>query len=325
MMRIRATWMQTIFPMNKTLVVLAGPTASGKTATGIRLAGHFNTEIISADSRQVYKETSIGTAVPSSDELGKIPHHFIQFRSLSEPYNASMFEQDVLVRLEALFRKHDLVFMVGGSGLYINAVCFGIDELPTIDPVIRGQLAEKFSIHGIESLQKELKKLDPDSYERIDLNNHYRLLKALEVTVQTGRPYSSFLTHQKRERDFHIVRLALDMEREVLYERINERVNRMVESGLVEEVKRVERFRGSAAMKTVGYREIFRYFDGEITRDEAIDQVKRNTRKYARKQLTWFRKDDLYPWFHPDQTEEMIRHIREKEKLNDASGEYPKA
>ena len=312
--------MQTIFQMNKTLVVLAGPTASGKTATGIRLAGHFNTEIISADSRQVYKETTIGTAVPSREELDKIPHHFIQFRSLSEPYNASMYEQDVLQRLKELFRKHDLVFMVGGSGLYINAVCFGIDELPTINPVIREKLAEKFSIHGIESLRIELKELDPDSYERIDLNNHYRILKALEVTVQTGRPYSSFLTHQKRERDFHIVRLALDMEREVLYNRINERVNRMVESGLVEEVKSVERYRGNAAMKTVGYREIFRYFDGEITLDEAIELVRRNSRKYARKQLTWFRKDDLYPWYHPDQVDGMIRYIREQQQLRAAPG-----
>jgi len=295
--------------MNKTLVVLAGPTASGKTATGIELASHYRSEIISADSRQVFRETSVGTAVPTADELSKVPHHFIRFRSLSEDYNASMYEQDVLEKLGELFSRHEIIFMVGGSGLYINAVCNGIDDLPTVDPDIRDRLAHQFSIHGIAYIREQLKELDPVTYNRVDLNNHLRILKALEVTIQSGRPYSSFLTHRKRTRDFKIVRLALDMEREKLYSRINERVDRMIENGLVEEVKSLRQYRDRTAMKTVGYREIFRYLDGEIGLEEAIDLIKRNTRKYARKQLTWFRKDGLFPWFHPNQLEEMIGHI----------------
>lgn len=295
--------------MNKTLVVLGGPTASGKTGAGISLAKHYRSEIISADSRQIYRETSIGTAVPSPEELAAVPHHFIHVKSLDDYYNASMFEFEVLDLLEELFKKHDIVFMVGGTGLYINAVCFGIDALPTIDPSIRGELARLFKTDGLGALREELQRTDPDTYARVDLNNHYRILKALEVTRQTGKPYSSFLTHRRKERTFAITRLALDMEREVLYERINRRVDGMIEKGLVDEVRRLERFRDKNAMKTVGYREIFRYLDSQVTLEEAIDLVKRNTRKYARKQLTWFRKDNLYPWFHPDQVEEMIAFI----------------
>lgn len=298
--------------MNKTLVVLGGPTASGKTGVGVALAKHFRSEIISADSRQIYKETSIGTAVPSPGELAVVPHHFIQTRSLAEYYNASMYEFDVLHLLERLFRKHNMVFMVGGTGLYINAVCFGIDDLPTIDPVVREELANLHQKEGIGVLREELKKNDPVTYSRVDLDNHFRLLKALEVTRQTGRPYSSFLTHQKKERNFNVVRLALDMEREELYRRINQRVDMMIEKGLVEEVRRLEHFRDKNAMKTVGYREIFRYLDNSISMDEAIDLIKRNTRKYARKQLTWFRKDNMYPWFHPEDISAMLAHIAEE-------------
>lgn len=295
--------------MNKTLVVLGGPTASGKTGVGIALAKHYHSEIISADSRQIYRETSIGTAVPSPAELSAVPHHFIQTRSLDEYYNASMFEFEVIELLEALFKKHDIVFMVGGTGLYINAVCSGIDELPTIDPAIRRELAMLFKTAGIGALREELFKTDPQTYARVDLNNHFRILKALEVTRQTGKPYSSFLTHREKERNFSVVRLALDMDREDLYNRINRRVDGMIEKGLVEEVRGLEHFRHTNAMKTVGYREIFRYLDQTISLDEAIDLIKRNTRKYARKQLTWFRKDNLYPWFHPDQPAEMIAFI----------------
>lgn len=295
--------------MNKTLVVLGGPTASGKTGVGITLAKHYHSEIISADSRQIYRETSIGTAVPSPEELEAVPHHFIQVKSLGDYYNASMFEFEVLELLEKLFRKHDTIFMVGGTGLYINAVCFGIDALPTIDPAIRDALAMLFRTRGIGALQEELERTDPATYAKVDLNNHYRILKALEVTRQTGKPYSSFLTHRRKKRTFAITRLALDMDREMLYERINRRVDAMIEKGLVEEVRRLEKYRGTNAMKTVGYREIFKYLDHDISLDEAIDLIKRNTRKYARKQLTWFRKDNLYPWFHPDQVEEMIASI----------------
>ena len=295
--------------MSKYLVVLGGPTASGKTGVGIDLAEHYGTEIISADSRQIYRETSIGTAVPSRAELSMVPHHFIQFLSLSEYYNASMFEMDVMRKLNHLFLSHDVVFMVGGSGLYINAVCQGIDDLPTVDIGIRQELALHFKENGIEALRNELRETDPVTYNRVDLNNHYRILKALEVTRQTGRPYSSFLTHQPKEREFNIIRLALNMEREILYERINSRVDEMIRKGLAEEARSLQHFRHTNAMKTVGYREIFRYLDSKITLEEATDLIKRNTRKYARKQLTWFRKDQLFTWFHPDEKDVMIRYI----------------
>ena len=295
--------------MTKTLVVLVGPTAAGKTGTGIELAKRYDSEIISADSRQIYRETTIGTAVPSPGELAQVPHHFIQCISLEDYYNASMYEQDVLNRLEELFAKHNIIFMAGGSGLYINAVCFGIDDLPAIDQQVRETLAQRFREEGIERLREDLKRVDPVSYERTDLNNHFRILKALEVSIQTGRPYSSFLTRSRKERDFRIIRLALDMERNELYSRINSRVERMIEAGLVDEVKGLERFRGKNAMKTVGYREVFSYLDNRISLDEAVDLIKRNSRKYARKQLTWFRKDNLYPWFHPEETERMAAWI----------------
>lgn len=295
--------------MSKFLIVLAGPTAVGKTTTGIELASRYGSDIISADSRQIYKECSIGTAVPSSAELAAVPHHFIQCLSLKDYYNASMYEADVLKRLHELFEKKEIVFMVGGSGLYINAVCFGIDDLPTIDQEIRDTLAAKFREEGIESIRQELKRLDPVSYSKTDLNNHYRILKALEVSVQTGRPYSSFLTRSKKARDFKIIRLALDMERGELYSRINNRVERMIGAGLVDEVRGLKKFRGKNAMKTVGYREIFKYLDNQISLNEAVDMIQRNSRKYARKQLTWFRKNDMYPWFHPDETEKMVQYI----------------
>jgi len=295
--------------MTKTLVVLAGPTAVGKTAVAIELAKNYGSEIISADSRQIYLETTIGTAVPSPEELAAVPHHFIQCISLDDYYNASMYEQDVLRKLEELYKEHDIVFMAGGSGFYINAVCFGIDDLPKVDQQVRDSLARDFRENGIEWLREELKRVDPVSYERTDLNNHFRILKALEVTIQTGRPYSTFLTQSRKERDFRIIRLALDMERNELYERINSRVDRMIGAGLVDEVKGLEKYRGKNAMKTVGYREIFSYLDNLISLDEAVDLVKRNSRKYARKQLTWFRKDNLYPWFHPEETERMLAEI----------------
>ncbi len=296
--------------MNRTLVVIGGPTAVGKTTVAIALAKRYNTEIISADSRQIYKETVIGTAVPSPEELLAVPHHFIQTVNLSDYYNASMYELDALEKIERLFRKHEVVIMTGGSGLYINAVCFGIDELPTIDQEIRSRLAAQFRDRGLKSLQDDLKKADPVTFERVDLNNHFRILKALEVTIQTGIPYSSFLTHKRKERDFRIIRLALDMNRDTLYHRINSRVDSMIGSGLIDEVKSLEEFREKNAMKTVGYRELFSYLDGRISLEQAVDLIKRNTRKYARKQLTWFRKDNLYPWFHPAEMERIETYIK---------------
>ncbi len=308
-MKILDSWREMTSPMTKFLVIIAGPTASGKTETGIRLAEHFDSEIISADSRQIYKETLIGTAVPTPEQLQHVTHHFIQTVSLSTYYNASMYEQDVLKKLDELFASHDIVFLVGGSGLYINAVCEGIDDLPTIKPEIRNELAEKFRTQGIGSLQEMLRERDPVSYEKIDLNNHYRVLKALEVSIQTGKPYSSFLTHQEKKRPFRMIRIALDLDRTELYNRINTRVDEMMAEGWVDEVRGLEKFRHVNAMKTVGYRELFRYLDGEINLEEATDLIRRNTRKYARKQLTWFRKNNLYTWFNPSETDRMIAFI----------------
>ena len=298
-----------ISEMEKTLLVLAGPTAIGKTACGIHLAGHFNTEIISADSRQIYRETTIGTAVPSPEELKLVKHHFIQTANLEDPYNASRFEQDALLTLETLFRDHDLVLMVGGSGLYIDAVCKGIDDLPSADPDLRSRLLERLQSEGLESLTRQLRDLDPISYQRVDLNNPMRVLKALEVTIQTGEPYSGFLTDSGKTRPFRILWVALDMDREKLYQRINQRVDRMMEQGLLDEVKGLIHYRYLTAMKTVGYRELFRYLDGEVSLEEAVDLIKRKTRKFARKQLTWFRKGKQYQWFHPGQSAEIARWV----------------
>jgi tRNA dimethylallyltransferase len=298
--------------MNRTLVVLGGPTAVGKTACGIQIARHFDTEIISADSRQIYKETYIGTAVPSPEELALIKHHFIQTISLEDTYNASMFEHQVLDRLDELFKHHKLVLMVGGSGMYIDAVCEGIDELPSSDPLIREHLLKRFEAEGLEVLTRELKRLDPVSYARVDLKNHMRVLKALEITLQSGKPYSSFLTASRKDRPFQILRIALDMERKDLYERINLRVDQMMADGLLKEAKNVQHLRGKTALKTVGYRELFSYLDGDVSMEEAVIQIKAHTRKFARKQLTWFRKENRYRWFLPDQTKEIIGWIEEQ-------------
>lgn len=298
--------------MEKNLVVIAGPTAIGKTSLGIELAEQLGTEIISADSRQIYRETRIGTAVPSPEQLARARHHFIGCISLEERYNASIYENQVLAKLEDLFERYPTVLMVGGSGLYIDAVCKGIDDLPAADPELRRKLLEKYERDGLGPLVEELHRLDPVSWDRIDRNNPMRVLKAVEVSLQTGRPYASFLTFSEKKRPFRIIRMALDMERRSVYERINSRVDRMMKEGLLEEVERLQHLRGVNALKTVGYRELFRYLDGELTLEEAIDLVKRNTRKFARKQLTWFRKEELYTWFRPDDPARILGWIRER-------------
>jgi tRNA dimethylallyltransferase len=298
-----------ISKMKNILVVLAGPTAVGKTTCGIDLARHFGTEIISADSRQIYLETTIGTAVPSPEQLELVNHHFIQTVSVQEPYNASRFEVEVLEKLDLLFKKHGLVMMVGGSGLYIDAVCNGIDDLPTTDPGIRKELLERYTKEGLEPLTRYLKHLDPVTYGKVDLRNPMRVLKALEVSIQAGRPYSTFLSATKKERPFEILRIALDLDREILYSRINRRVDLMMEAGLLEEVKRLHHLRNYSAMKTVGYRELFRVLDGELTLTEGVDLIKRNTRKFARKQLTWFRKEKRYQWFSPLDSDHILEWI----------------
>jgi len=292
--------------MTKIRVVLAGPTAGGKTSCGIALASHWGTEIISADSRQIYRETTIGTAVPSPEELSRVKHHFIQTVSVRERYNASIYEIEVLKQLEMLFRVHDLVLMVGGSGLYIDAVCQGIDDLPAIEADLRDELLERYRQEGLEPLTRQLRQLDPVSFGKVDLRNPMRVLKALEVSIQTGLPYSSFLRDEKKERPFRILRMALDMDREMLYRRINGRVDQMMAAGLLEEAEQLLPLKGYTAMKTVGYRELFRVMDGELSLGEGVDLIKRNTRKFARKQLTWFRKENRYRWFHPGRTREIL-------------------
>ncbi|MFV0590324.1 MAG: tRNA (adenosine(37)-N6)-dimethylallyltransferase MiaA [Draconibacterium sp.] len=295
--------------MQKTLVVLTGPTGIGKTSVGIEIARHFKTEIVSCDSRQIYKELYIGTAVPSPKELASVPHHFIQTHSIEESYNASKYEHEALQLLETLFEKHDLVLMVGGSMLYVDAVCKGIDEMPDADAEIRTALKQRFEKAGLEDLRLQLKKLDPVYYETVDLKNPNRIIHALEICLMTGKPYSSFRTNPDKIRPFNIVKIGLNCERELLHQRINQRVDTMIAAGLIEEARHVYPKKHLNALNTVGYRELFDWFDKKITREKAIELIKRNSRRYARKQLTWFRRDETVHWFEPGQTSEIILHI----------------
>jgi len=310
----------TIHKMNsKTLVILAGPTAVGKTSLSIILANFFKTEIVSADSRQIYKEMCIGTAVPGMDQLSSVPHHLIQYRSISNYYNASMFEKDALTALKEIFDKHPVAIMVGGSGLYIDAICYGIDELPAVDQEVREKLQQKFKDEGIESLRFDLKRMDPDYYHSVDLHNHKRILKALEICMISGKPYSSFLRKKKINRFFNIIKIGLDLPREELYERINTRVDQMISQGLLDEARSLYENKYLNAMKTVGYRELFQHLEGEISLDRAVELIKRNTRHYARRQLTWFRRYKDLKWFHPDQEEEIKSYIIDQLPLADGN------
>jgi tRNA dimethylallyltransferase len=295
--------------MPKHLVIVVGPTGIGKTSLGIKLARHYKTEIISADSRQLYKELKTGTAVPSQEELATVPHHFIQNKSIHDYYNASMYEFEALDLLAKLFQQHHLLVMVGGSGLYIDAVCKGIDDLPRVDPEIRNFFSKKYENEGLEAIQKELKEKDPEYYGKVDLNNHKRILKGLEISKQTGKPYSSFLTGKKKERNFNIVKIGLNTEREIVYDRINSRVDLMMEEGLPEEARSVYPYKHINALNTVGYKEMFAHFEGKISLEEATTKIKDNTRKYARKQLTWFKKDKETTWFAPGEHEKTIAFV----------------
>lgn len=295
--------------MNKELIVLAGPTAVGKTGLGIAIAKRLHTEIISADSRQIYKELRIGTAVPSPDELAEVKHHFIQNISIHDSYNASRYEDDVNLLLRDLFLKHDRIILCGGSGLYIDAVCKGIDMLPSVNPGVRNKIQSQYDNEGIESLLEDLLKLDPESFNKIDLDNPKRVQKALEISIITGKPYSSFLTSTEKKRFYSIRKIALDMDREELYERINSRVIGMIKNGLAEEAKSLYPHRKINALNTVGYKELFEHFDGKYSLEDAIVRIQSNTRNYARKQLTWFRKDENTKWFHPSEFAEIMNYI----------------
>ncbi len=297
---------------SKELIVIAGPTAIGKTSLAVEIAENTGTEIISSDSRQIYREMSVGTAVPSAEYLRRVKHHFIHVKSIQDYYNASLYETEVLALLRQLFRLYDKVVMTGGSGLYIDAVRFGIDDLPEMDRHIRARIQEQFRTEGIESLQTDLKRLDPESWARIDLKNPKRLQKALEITLITGKPYSSFLTASRKTRDFSFRLIALDRPREELYENINRRVLEMIDKGLVEEARKLYPFRKNNALNTVGYKELFEHFEEKTSLDEAIERIRANTRKYARKQLTWFRKDPEWNWFHPDDREDILKFVTKK-------------
>ncbi|MDX9880966.1 MAG: tRNA (adenosine(37)-N6)-dimethylallyltransferase MiaA [Prolixibacteraceae bacterium] len=295
--------------MEKTLIVVVGPTGIGKSAISLKLAQYLNTDIISADSRQIYRELSIGTAVPPEKDLNTVTHHFIQTISVNDYYNASMFETDVLKKLEQLFPSKNPVILTGGSMFYVDAVCNGIDDFPTVDQEIRSQLIEEFAQNGLEAIRLQLKQLDPIYYGKVDLKNPKRILHALEICLMTGKPYSSLRSGTLKERPFRIVKIGLNMERENLYKRINERVLQMVAQGLFEEARSVYHLKHLNPLNTVGYKEIFAYFDGTITRDEAIEQIQNNSRKYARKQLTWFRRDPTINWFEPQQYNEIINFL----------------
>lgn len=297
--------------MQKYLVVIVGPTGIGKTSISIEIAKHFNTEIISADSRQIYKELKIGTAAPTESQLNEVEHHFIGIKSIFDYYNASMFEFEVIDKLDVLFKKCNFVLMTGGSGMYINAVCEGIDDIPTVDKEIRNSLIKKFQEEGIESIRADLKLLDPDYYTQVDLKNPKRILKALEISIMTGKPYSSFLTRTKKVRNFKIIKIGLKMDREALYDRINKRVDDMVVEGLEKEARENYKHKNINALNTVGYKEFFDYFEGNISKEKAIELIKRNSRHYARKQITWFNRDKHIIWFDRDNISGIISKLRD--------------
>lgn len=300
----------------KNLVVILGPTGIGKTELSIEIAKILDTEIISADSRQIYGELSIGTAAPNFQQLHTVKHHLVQEISIHNYFNVSHFEQMAIKRLNNIFEKHDNAVMAGGSMMYIDVVCKGIDDIPDIDIDTRNQIWERYEKEGLEPLRFELKKIDPDYYEIADLKNPKRIIHALEIYYMTGKPYTSFLTRQKRTRDFNIIKIGLNTDRTILYNNINRRVDKMVEAGLIDEAKGLYPYRHLNSLNTVGYRELFNHFDGSITLDEAIEQIKANSRKYARKQLSWFRRDKEIHWFEPSQKDDIINLLKENNLLD---------
>lgn len=284
--------------MPKKLTIVLGPTAVGKTDYAVSLAESLGTEIVNCDSRQIFKEMSIGVARPDEETLRRVKHHFIACRSVTEPYTAGMFELDSLALLEELFKKYDTVVMAGGSGFYIDALCKGLDDFPPADEQLREQLTRRVKEEGVESLRMDLKRLDPESYEAIDIANWQRVVRALEVTIATGRKFSDFKTSTAKQRPFEIEKIGLRRDRQALYERIDRRVDEMMKHGLLEEAKSLLPFRNLAALNTVGYKELFGYFDDSYPLDEAVRLIKRNTRHYAKRQMTWWGRDDSIKWLN---------------------------
>ena len=293
-----------------TLIVIVGPTGVGKTALCIDVAKQLDTVIINADSRQMFKEIPIGTAAPTDDEQNMVKHYFIGNLSIKDYYNASMFENEVIILLGRLFHEKDVVILSGGSMMYVDAVCNGIDDIPTVNEHIRNLVKEDYEQHGLGEMQNKLKELDPEYYSIVDKNNPKRVIHAVEICMSTGRTYTSFRTNIKKERPFSIIKIGLTRERGELYGRIDERVENMIASGLIDEARRMHLYKGLNALNTVGYKELFDYFDGNCTLEEAIFRIKCNTHKYCRKQLTWFKRDKDIKWFSPDNVEEIINYIR---------------
>ena len=293
----------------KTLIVITGPTAVGKTALCLDIAQHFGIPVINADSRQIYKELKIGTASPTIEQMRRVPHYFVGSLSLHDYYSASLFEQQVLEILQREFEHSDYALLTGGSMMYIDAVCNGIDDIPTVDDATRELLKSRLSSEGLEPLVEELRRLDPEYYEIVDKQNPRRVVHGLEICLMTGKTYTSFRKREKKERPFRIVKIGLNRDREELYNRINQRVDQMMTDGLLDEAQRLYPMRHMNALNTVGYKEMFAYIDGTWTLEEAVERIKGNTRRYARKQLTWYKKDEQIRWFHPDEIEQIYSYI----------------
>jgi tRNA dimethylallyltransferase len=294
----------------KTLICIVGPTAIGKTALSIKIANHFSTEIIAADSRQFYKEMNIGTAVPSSNELKAVKHHFIQNKSIFEDYNVGSFEKDAIQLLDNLFKINPIIVMVGGSGLYVDAIVKGLDEFPEVSQEIRTVLNNDYKKLGIEFLQEELKQKDPTYYNKVDLQNHHRVIRALEICRSQKLPYSSFLKSKNKTREFETMFIGLQAERSLVYNRINLRVDVMIKEGLIKEAKKLLPHKTLNALQTVGYKELFKYFEGSATKEEAIEEIKKNTRRFAKRQGTWFRKNEKINWYdYTTEVSEIIQFI----------------
>lgn len=300
--------------LNKTLVVILGPTGIGKTDLSIDVAKALNSEIISCDSRQFFSELKIGTAAPEQEYLDAVQHHFIGNLSIHDYYSVSKFELDVMEKLPELFQHSDYAVMTGGSGLYLDAVVKGIDELPNIDPTIRERINKDFEEKGLYYIQEKVKSIDPEYYEIADPYNGKRLLKVIEVFEMTGKKYSTFRTNQAKKRPFNIIQVGLSMDRPALYERINLRVDLMMKAGLVDEARTFYPYKKLNALNTVGYKELFGHFDGEYDLDEAIRLIKRNSRRYAKRQLTWFKRDQSIQWFHPSEEEKILAYIEHRDK-----------
>jgi tRNA dimethylallyltransferase len=293
----------------KTLIVIVGPTGVGKTALCLEVAERLGTFIINADSRQIFRDIPIGTAAPTAEEQKRVKHFFVGKLHINDYYNASMFENDVIKLLDKLFGEKDNIIMSGGSMMYVDAVCNGIDDIPSVNENIRQQVKSLYEADGLDIIKEKLKKLDPEYFEIVDKNNPKRVIHALEICLSTGKTYTSFRTNTKKERNFRIIKIGLNRDRDELYSRIDKRVDLMIENGLMEEAKRMYPHKELNSLNTVGYKELFNYFDGNCTLDEAIFKIKSNTHKYCRKQLTWFKRDKDIHWFNPDNVEEIIKYI----------------